>query len=271
MAAGFREALANFKEYFKNDLTGYIASRKTKSNTDFKAVIAGGYGLQTLLETKLGLYGKVHTGDCDITITSFRTKQSLYDTYKYFIKKVAEFIHTQDNPQFFKVHIVDQANQYVQVMNYHKFAVIMIKFKGYDFVDIDFTDMKLTMDMIDKKNSLKAGLPLKTLESYLTELITMIYLENVSTVYPEAYYRRNPLVGTYKEKGIKDLQRAKLVCSLTRSKKYVKYCGIINRTSLRELATMTKEERDEYFKALSLLVVYRKRVTKHLTTPIDSM
>jgi len=260
MAEGFKRALTEFQEYFREDLIGYINSPRKRRK--YRAVIAGGYGLKTLLESKLNLFGKVRTGDCDITITSFRSKDDLYDTYTYFIEKVTDFIHNQKHPEHFNVSLVDQANQYVAALNYHRFAVIMITYKGYEFVDIAFTDMKLTMKQIDKENSVKVGLPLKTLETYLVELLSLIYFENVSDVYPALYYRRNPIVGVSYEKGIKDIQRAQLVCSLTKSKKYIDYCQLIHNIDFDKLLKMTKEERDTYFKALSSLVKYQKRLTR---------
>jgi hypothetical protein len=267
----FSQTLLSFQEYFKDDLLGYlggsesISMRRESGKANYRAVVAGGYGLKKLLQTKLNLYGKVHTSDCDITITSFRSKKDLYSTYKAFVEKVTRFIHEQERPELFQVTLVDQANQYVQALDYHRFAVIMIKFKGYDFVDIAFTDMKLKMEMIDKSNSLKAGWPLKKLEFYLQELLTLIYLENVTGVYPMLYYKRNFVEGTDPEKGVKDISRAKLVCALTKSKKYVDYCGLLGKMTIGEMAKMSRGDRDEFFKALSKLVEFRKRVTKHLT------
>lgn len=264
MAEGFNNTLAKFQEYFREDLIGYINSPRKRNN--YRAVIAGGYGLKKLLESKLNLYGKVRTGDCDITITSFRSKDALYDTYQYFVQKVTKFIHEQKHPEYFNVSLVDQANQYIAALNYHRFAVIMISYKGYEFVDIAFTDMKLTLKQIDKEHSIKVGLPLKTLETYLVELLSLIYFENVSDVYPALYYRRNPIVGVSYEKGIKDIQRAQLVCSLTKSKKYIDYCDLIYHINFNKMLEMSTEERDKYFKALGSLVKYRKRVMRK-TTP----
>lgn len=264
MAEGFKRALSAFQEYFREDLIGYINNPRKRRN--YRAVIAGGYGLKTLLESKLNLYGKVRTSDCDITITSFRSKEALYDTYQYFVEKVMKFVHEQKHPEHFNVSLIDQANQYIAALNYHRFAVIMISYKGYEFVDIAFTDMKLTMKQIDKETSIKVGLPLKTLETYLVELLSLIYFENVSNVYPALYYRRNPIVGVSYEKGVKDIQRAQLVCSLTKSKKYIEYCDLIYHIDFDRMLTMTKEERDKYFKALSSLVKYQKRIRRQ-TTP----
>jgi hypothetical protein len=267
MAESFKGVLEEFHEYFRDDLIGYIRNPRKRKN--YRAAIAGGYGLKKLLESKLNLYGKIRTGDCDITITSFRSKDALYDTYQYFIEKVIKFIHKQKHPEYFNVTLVDQANQYVAALNYHRFAVIMIKYKGYDFVDIAFTDMKLTLKQIDKENSMKVGLPLKTLETYLVELLSLIYFENVSDVYPALYYKRNPIVGASYEKGIKDIQRAQLVCSLTKSNKYIDYCEMMNRIDIDKMQQMTQEERDKYFKTLSSLVKYHKKMVRVTTASVN--
>lgn len=264
MAQRFSEALVSFQEYFKEDLMGYMQKQK-QSTANYRAVVAGGFGLKKLLQTKLNLYGKVRTSDCDITVTSFRSKKELYDTYKHFVDKVTRFVHEQERPELYQVTLVDQANQYVKPLNYHRFAVIMIKYKGYDFVDIAFTDMKLTMDMIDKTNSRKAGWPLKKLEAYLKELLTLIYMENVSGVYPMLYQKRNIVEGHDPEKGYKDIMRAKLACELTKSKKYIAYCELIGRISVEGLMKMSTKERDEFFGALSKLVAFRKRMVPKST------
>lgn len=258
----FNDAMKKFHDYFREDLLGFIKNKKIHN---YRAVIAGGYGLKKLLETKLGLRDRIRTHDCDITITSFRTKKDLYSTYSAMVDKVTRFIHEQEKPNDFQVVLIDQANQYVEALNYRRFAVIMIKYKGYDFVDIAFTDMKLTMDTIDKQNSLKCGLPLKKLEAYLRELLMLIYMENVTGVYPYLYYKRNPIEGDEYGKGRKDISRAKLVCELTKSKKYIEYCGILNRVNIDDMARMSREDRNKFFKALSSLMTFRKRKVNDLT------
>lgn len=269
----FNEAMQRFRDYFRDDLLGFMHTdrRQGKRLASYRAVVVGGYGLRTLLETKLGKLGvhdRVRTYDCDITITSFRSKKDLYDTYKAFVQKITQFVHEQEHPEHFQVVLVDQANQYIQALDYHRFAVVMIKYKGFDFVDIAFTDMKLTMDAIDKGSSSKAGLPLKTLDAYLHDLLSLVYLENVSNIYPYLYWKRNPIDGQEPSKGKKDIQRAKLACELTKSKKYIEYCGLINRITINEMAEMTRAQRNEYFKALSTLIAFRKQKIKDLT--VDS-
>lgn len=260
MVQGLNSALADFKQMFRDDLLDSITNSKSK----YRAVVAGGYGLKTLLETKYDTYNKIKTGDLDITVTSFPSRRVLKKTFKYFVEKVMQFVHSQSRPTDFQVKLIDQANEYVPIFDYHKYAVILITYKGNEFVDIAFTDLKISLDMIDKPSSIKAGIPLKTMDSYLHDLLTLIYLANVSDVYPYLYNKQNPINGLYFQKGIKNIERASLVCNITKSKKYVQYCGLINRTSIEDLKTMTVEERDNFFKKLSSLNRYRERVTKQL-------
>ena len=262
MTQGVNSALADFKQMFCDDLLDSITNSKSR----YRAVVAGGYGLKTLLETKYDTYNKIKTGDLDITVTSFPSRRDLKKTFKYFVEKVMRFVHSQAKPTNFQVKLIDQANEYVPIFDYHKYAVIIITYKGNEFVDIAFTDMKISLDMIDKPSSLKAGIPLKTMDSYLYDLLTLIYLANVSDVYPYIYHKQNPINGVYFEKGIKNIERASLVCDVTKSKKYVQYCGLINRTSIDDLKKMTIEERDTFFRKLSSLDRYRKKISKQLKT-----
>ena len=254
---GINSALEDFQRMFRDDLLNSITNNKSK----YRAVVAGGYGLKTLLETKYDTYNKIKTGDLDITITSFPSRRDLKKTYKYFVEKVMRFVHSQARPTNFQVKLIDQANEYVPIFDYHKYAVILITYKGNEFVDIAFTDLKISLDMIDIPSSLKAGIPLKTLDSYLYDLLTLIYLANVSNVYPYIYKKRNPVSGDNFEKGIKDIDRTSIVCDMNKSTKYVQYCGLINRTSVEDLNKMTSEERDNFFKKLSSLNRYRDKVS----------
>jgi glutamyl-tRNA reductase len=132
----------------------------------------------------------------------------------------------------------------------------MISFQYEDFVDIAINDMKIDGSVMDKSVSLKAGLPIKTLNSYLKDFLTIIYRANVQGVSSDVYKKRNPVSGHYYEKGLKDISRTKLICSIEKEhkNKYKKYCKIIVDITKERLRQMNAKERDEYFNILKELV-----------------
>ncbi len=258
-------ALNDFKTYFKDDLVGFLTSKKNVRNQTspkFKAVVAGGYGLSVLLTSKYDMPNKVITKDIDITISTNKTLLSFDECFDYWLLKVSKFIRAQKRPNDYKVVVINTGKHKIPVMGYNRYALIMISFKRDDFVDLVFTDQHLPKSVFDKSMSLKNGLPIKKLNGYLEELLALIYMENVSHVYPDLYDKRNPFDGWYREKGKKDIERANLVCGLVKNKKYKKYCKIIEHTAIEKLASLDWAKRDEYFKALEGLINMQKFLLK---------
>jgi hypothetical protein len=253
-----QNALDGFKAYFKDDMVGFLSKTKTKTKREqspkFKAVVAGGYGLNVLLTSKYNLPDKIQTRDLDITISTNKTGMSFDECFDYWLVKVTKYIRQQKRPTEYKVVVINTGRYQIPVMGYSRYALIMISFKHEDFVDLVFTDQHLPNSVFDKKTSIQNGLPIKKLNGYLDELLALIYMENVSHVYPDLYDKRNPFEGWHSEKGKKDIERANLVCDLVKKKKYKKYCSIVEQTAVDKVASLSWAKRDEYFKALEDLV-----------------
>jgi hypothetical protein len=147
-------------------------------------------------------------------------------------------------------------------MNYTRSAIIMVSYKYQDFVDIAITNAKIAKVSLDKPTSLKAGLPIKNLNEYLLELLSIIYRANVQDVAPELYVKRNPVTGYQADKGLNDIERAKLVCHMPTQKKYQEHCDVINKISISRLMSSTPQERDIFFGSLKTLVTYKNKIVK---------
>lgn len=256
------QALENFKEYFKDDLVGFLSSRKNKQPPRFKAVVAGGYGLNVLLGSKYGLTDKIKTKDLDITISTNKTSMNFNECFNHWLLKVTKFIQSQKRPHEYRLVAINTGQFEIPVMGYSRYALIMISYKREDFVDLVFTDQNLPNTTFDKKESLRNGLPIKKINGYMEELLLLIYMENVSHVYPDLYDKRNPFEGWHSDKGKKDIERANIVCSLIKKKAYKKYCSLIEATAIDKVASLSWAKRDEYFKALEGLVNIHKFLLK---------
>lgn len=257
------QAMDAFKKYFKSDLIGFLSRREaSKASPKFKAVVAGGYGLNVLLSSKYGLVDKIKTTDLDITISTKNTTMSFDECFTYWLLKVTKFIQSQNRPNDYRMVILNTGQHEIPVMGYSRYALIMLSYKHEDFVDLVFTDQNLPNTMFDKTESLRNGLPIKKLNRYLEELLLLIYMENVSYVYPILYQKRNPFEGWYGEKGKQDIARANLVCGLVKSKAYKKYCSLIETTSIDKIASLSTTKRDQYFKALEGLISIHKFLVK---------
>lgn len=253
------ESLNNFIEYFKTDLTDFLKHNTHK--TKFRSVVVGGYGLKLLLENKYNLENKVKSKDLDITVSTYKSAYNDEEITHYIMNKVITFIRSQPNPKDYKVSII-QGSLYVPVLNYTRKAIIMVSYKYQEFVDIAITDAKIVKSIIDKPNSIKCGLPLKTINEYLLELLTIIYRSNVLNVSPELYEKRNPVSGYQSHKGLQDIERAKLICSIPQLRKYKNYCDFIKKISKQKLLTTTPEQRSSFFSALKSLLSLNRKIIK---------
>lgn len=253
------DSLSNFIEFFRSDMTDYLKTNTKKHM--FRSVVVGGYGLKLLLENKYNSDNKIKSKDLDITVSSYKSAFTDEQITQYIMNKIIRFINSQPNPKDYKLCII-QGSLYVPVLNYTRKAIIMLSYKYHEFVDIAITDAKITKSIIDKPNSIKCGLPLKTINEYLLELLTIIYRSNVLNVSPELYEKRNPVSGYQSQKGLQDIDRTKLICSFKQLKKYKKYCNFINRISINKLLKSTPEERSTFFSALKSLVSLNRKIIK---------
>jgi hypothetical protein len=257
------EALHNFIEYFKTDMTEYLNNNNHKHK--FRSVVVGGYGLKLLLENSYKLENTIKSKDLDITISSYKSKYTDEETLKYILNKLVSFIRLQPNSKDYKVSII-LGSLFVPVLNYTRKAIIMVSYKYNEFVDIAITDAKITKSIINKPISIKCGLPLKTINEYLLELLTIIYRSNVLNVSPEVYDKRNPVSGYQSQKGMQDIDRAKLICNLPKIVKYKKYCNFIKTVSKSKLLTTTPQQRSSFFSALGSLLGLKRRIMKNSLT-----
>lgn len=249
------QAINKFRDYFKDDLIGHLSKKKPA----FRVAVAGGYGLKVLIESKYNRFGAVKTSDLDLTISTHKSTMSPLEAYTHWMVKVMKFVHEQDEPRDYKIVAFDQDQQYVPIQDYKRHFIIVIYYKGQDFVDVAITDMELDPKSMDKEVSLKTGMPVKTLLAYLKDFLTIIYRANVRGVSDDVYAKRNPVVGAYYEKGLKDISRAKLICSIGTKKQYMKYCKIIQSITKEKLRSMSRYQRDEYFKILESLVPQKSK------------
>lgn len=258
-----KEALASFTSYFHNDLTDFLKQNNKQSK--FRCMVMGGYGLKTLLETKYNMHDKVKTKDLDITVSSYRSKLNDEQLLDYWLSRLVAFIRQQPNPSDYKVSVI-QSNLYVPILDYTRSAIIMVSYQYQEFADIAITNAKVKMVSMDKETSHKVGLPVKKLNEYLLDLFSIIYRANVQDVAPQVYDKRNPVTGYQGNKGLNDIDRAKLICNMPRLKKYHKYCELVKSISIYKLFHTTAEERDNYFSALSSLVALKRKVVKKALT-----
>lgn len=246
--------ISKFKQFFKDDLLGFIGKPQPK----FRVITSGGYGLKTLVEEKYKLFGKIKTDDLDLTVSTYKSSLTPQAAFNYWTQKVQEFIYAQGNPDDFRVKIVNFGGDEVPIFNFRRYFVIMISYKiageFTDFVDVAITNVKVTNEMIEHHASFKAGIPIKNEEHYLKEFLTLIYMENTPGVYEFCYKKRNPVEGDHPEKGIKDIDRSKLICHLKKKNRYHRYCRLLRQLTINKLKTLSKQQRDIYFKSIEHIV-----------------
>lgn len=248
-----------FKEYFRDDLLGFMSVKTPK----FRVVTAGGYGLKTLMEEKHNIYGKVKTGDVDFTVSTYRCSMSPLECFQYWNSKLHAFFNQQAKPSDFQVKVINFGHAYVPVMDFHRDFVLMVTYKDEEFVDVAITNQRITNDMLDKETSLRSGIPVKVEEYYLKEFLSLIYMENVRGVNTWCYAKRNPVSGMYTCKGIKDITRSQLLCELKATKKYVRFCKLLQDITVEKLKAMPAHKRDSYFADLKDIITPKKPLTSN--------
>lgn len=241
---------AKFKEYFSDELLGFFGKTKPR----FRMITSGGYGFKQLVEIKHGMYGRVQTADMDLTVSTYESSMNPLSAYTHWMVKINKFIYSQPNPQDFKIKTINFNNEFVPIMHFHRYYVIMLMYKDEDFVDVAITNMKIHDYMIDIPTSLKAGIPIKNEEYYLKEFLSLIYMENVPGVNYYCYAKRNPVTGSYSCKGAKDIDRSKLICELEVQNKFSKYCELLRDITVAKLRSMSQYKRDKYFISLQELI-----------------
>lgn len=258
-APGWQDAIQMFKAFFRDDLVGWMTQTSAndgdgKGVPQFRVALTGGYGIKTLLEAKHRMHDRIQTADLDFTLGT-QQPERIRQIYNYWLDKVYAFIRSHPRPDLFQVKQRWQQEKHQDVTvnfmtAYKTYAFIFVEYAGADFVDITFTNLVLRDSMFEREYSLQTGLPLKTEEYYLKEMLKMVYMENVAGENEYCYKVRNPVVGEKPNKGAQDITRAKLLCRALKDPRYDKYCKLVASVKPGSLQALDKAARDRMFAPL---------------------
>ena len=241
-----------FSEFFEEDLLGFV---KYKKKPNMRAFVPGGYGIKMLLEHNYNIHNKINTKDLDITISIHDAKFSVKKAFTYLLNKCKEFIQSRSDPENFKLETISLPTYYNPILKMRRFYVISIYYKKDEFVDLAITDKEILPSQMNVDCSKKCKLPIKTDEEYFKEYFQIIYMENVPGIDHYCYLKRNPVTGKFSCKGVKDIDRVRLLCDKsTQSKKFKSTCNLMKSVQIDKLKSMTKEDRDKVFLCLRDLV-----------------
>lgn len=259
---GIKKELELFLREFKDDLVKWWHW----STPSLRAVISGGFGARKLLETKYNVYDKIVTKDIDITVSIRDAWFSPNQVIKHIENRLkvlqdnisrrrGSFNKTLDPNEglhwsFFKF---DDKHEYSQYFQMHRFGIFVVTLDNDDFADIMICDAPIYSTILDKEASENAEpieMPIKNVEYMLREFLTLIYIENTASAKDYAYSIRNPVVGKFKEKGLKDLERARILCRESKEERYKKYCELLANYTVDRMNAMPQEQRDAYFEDL---------------------
>jgi hypothetical protein len=235
-----------FGSFFKKDLLGFINAKKKPT---LRAFVAGGYGLKMLFEHQYGIYNEIKTDDIDITISINNTTSTVQSAFNLLMKRCEAFIKSRNDPHNFKIQVINLPTTYNPVLKLKRFHVISISYKKGEFVDLCITDKEINVDEMNKTCSNKCNLPIKNDDGYFKEFFQIIYMENVQGIDKYCYLKRNPVTGKFSCKGVKDIDRVKLLCGISKAKstQFDEYCKMIQQVDVNKLKKMSQMERDQLF------------------------
>lgn len=261
-SAGMIKELQLFLREFHDDLTKWYSY----STPSMRMVLAGGFCAKKLLETKYGIYDKILTTDIDITVSIRDSWYSPNQAIRHIENKLRVL---QDNiarrrGTFYQnseagsgLHWsllkFNEKHEFNPYFSMHRYAIIVVTLDGGEFADIAITDAYMPPTILDKEaseNSKPMSLPIKNTEYLLREFLTLIYMETVKDSQDYAYYIRHPMYGKYPQKGLKDIERARLLCRESKEKRFMKYCNLLANFTVERFKEMPKEEQDIYFENL---------------------
>ena len=242
-----------FVDYFQYDLIGFL--HDSDELPIFRADIPGGYGLKMILEHKYGIKNVIETNDIDITLSTHNSLLTPDQALQHLLKKSKAFISTRPDSEKFTIKSIDMKGAYNAVLGFNRYHILTIMYENDEFVDILITDKVITPEQMNITLSKQCLLPIKREALMLKEYFYLIYRENVRRVDPYTYWKRNPVDGKLPEKGIKDIERVKLLCNAATHVKFMrKYCQIMQGVTIEQLRTMSKGERDRIFSKLRNVV-----------------
>lgn len=241
-----------FARYFDKELMGFV--RNPDKKPMMRAFVPGGYGLRMLFEHKYKKPGLLKPGDLDITISVNNSKFTSMECKLHLVDKCRRFINSRHDPQNYRMTVLNFPPTYNPLLRMRRFCLISLTYKDDEFVDLVVTDRAISHTEIDKSVSEKCDLPIKRPDGFFFEYFQIIYMENVPGVDHYCYLKRNPVTGKFSCKGVKDIDRVTLLCKLSDTKKYEKYCNIVKQVDGEKLKKMSKEQRDKVFVGLRDLI-----------------
>ena len=222
---------ALFSHYFENDLLGW-----KHKHSQPKWIVKGGYALQNLLKYKYDIPNLKITNDIDINV-SLKNINNKQNYIQYITRKVKEFFKSTSMFYLFSTELyIFEQPIYNKVEKSSLSSLLLIRYKTEPFIDIGFVDHAISEQSIDWNISQKCGYPIKNSEAYMKEIVSLVYQENEKGADIFTYKKRNPFTGTFYNKGIKDLERSKLMCELDMNiyNQYKRYCDYVENLEIKD-------------------------------------
>ena len=135
------------------------------------------------------------------------------------------FIPDEHKDQFYDLYVEEIINQEKQYLTEKSSDIGPLR------VDFDFiygTDVTRHLHTRDQVTMF--------CEAYMKEIVSLVYQENEKGADIFTYKKRNPFTGTFYNKGIKDLERSKLMCELDMNiyNQYKRYCDYVENLEIKD-------------------------------------
>lgn len=219
---------------------------------EYKWAVKGGYGINKLLEIKYGMTNLIPTYDLDIGVfflsTKFKDEQILNfirPKVKQFIEYARQRLKLEEDELYSREHIINNV------------PVIAIKYRYCTNREEGIIDIGITgkadesqLPIIDKDVSSRVGVPIQTVEGYFKELKDVIIRENIKSLDPSTYRRRNL---KQNEKGRKTVKRSQMLCKAEidkvgrTPKDYETMCNMLLQLNVRTLYHSDESQLQELF------------------------
>lgn len=246
-------ALERFVGYLRDDLLEGL-----QKNCSFVVAMKGGANLRVLLRDKLGdTKTRILTSDLDFTVSNARW--GMPRVIRHWEKRIRSFIANDPVFQGFfslKKTVISKPDDRGGLC-----CILQLQFKFDDFVDFSFTMQPIPRDRIDRPIARRTGLPVSKLDYAIRDLFDVIVRENISMIDPMTFRKRNPLSGSARSKGIRDLYRARVLCRSIakhhpdhKSELIPRLCSLTKNLSIGRLEAMDEKSRNRiFFKIAAIL------------------
>ena len=218
----------SFASFFKPELLEW-------KNSLYKPhwIVKGGFNIKKLLEYKYNdnTHSKqIQTKDIDLNVSIKDQKQR--DNYlKFIIDKCYQFFYSTSLYFLFNIEVITfKPPVHNRIENNNLYYLVLLRYQNSDWIDIGFVDYSISEKMIDFSISEKVGFPIKTIDAYMDEIVTLVYQANIKDVDNFTFKKRNPIKGSLFKKGIQDLERSQILCELDAYiyDEYVDYCEYVS-------------------------------------------